>query len=307
MARSDTIRPVHGATAQCNGVELVYDAYGDADDPPVLLVMGLGTPRQGFDEELCRSIAAKGFRVIRFDNRDIGESTHLRDAPPPDLRAALMGDTSSAAYRLEDMADDAAGLLDALGIESAHVVGASMGGMIAQTLAIHHPQRVRSLVSIMSTVAPWIGAPREDVLAVLLAPPPRDRAGHEQRVLETWRTIGSPGFAFEEDRVRALARVIWDAGYDPLGVGRQLMAIQASGDRSEDLRQLDLPALVIHGDSDPLVQHPGGVATAEAIAGAELETIEGMGHDLPPELFERFAERIAELARRVDAGSPAPG
>lgn len=292
---------MEGMSAQANGVELVYDAYGDAADPTVLLIMGLGTPRWGYDEQLCRLIAERGFHVVRFDNRDIGDSTHLHNAPAPDLQAALSGDVSSASYRLEDMADDAAGLLDALGIDSAHVVGVSMGGMIAQTLVIRHPERARSLVSIMSTVAPWIGPPREDVLAILLAPPASDRAGHEQQVVDTWKAIGSPGFPTHEDRVRELARRIWEAGYDPAGVARQLIAIQASGDRTEALREVRVPTVVIHGDSDPLVQHPGGVATAEAIAGAELDTIEGMGHDLPVELFERFAERIAGLARRADA------
>jgi len=292
---------MEGATARANGLELVYDSYGDEADPTVLLIMGLGTPRYGYDEELCRLIAERGFHVVRFDNRDIGDSTHLHDAPPPDLQAALTGDVSSASYRLEDMADDAAALLDALGIESAHVVGVSMGGMIAQTLVINHRERVRSLVSIMSTPAPWIGAPREDVLGILLAPPPSDRAGHEQRVLDTWKTIGSPDFPFHEDRVRDLARRIWEAGYDPAGVGRQLIAIQASGDRTDALRGVEVPTVVIHGDSDPLVQHPGGVATAEAIGGAELDTIEGMGHDLPVALFERFADRIAGQARSVDA------
>ncbi len=296
---------MEGATAEANGIELVYDSYGEVADPTVLLIMGLGKPRYGFDEELCRLIAARGFHVVRFDNRDIGDSTHLHDAPAPDLQAALNGDASSAAYRLEDMADDAAALLDALGIESAHVVGVSMGGMIAQALVIRHPERVRSLVSIMSTVAPWIGPPREDVLGILLAPPPSDRAGHEQLAVENWKAVGSPGFPFHEERVRGLARRIWEAGYDPAGVGRQLIAIQASGDRTEALRRVEVPTLVIHGDSDPLVQHPGGAATAEAIRGAELETIEGMGHDLPVELFERFADRIAGLARRADAHATA--
>ena len=268
--------------------------------------MGLGTPRYGYDEPLCRLIAERGFHVVRYDNRDVGDSTHLHDAPPPDLQAAMAGDLSSASYRLEDMADDAAALLDALGLESVHVVGVSMGGMIAQTLVINHPERVRSLVSIMSTPAPWIGAPREDVLGILLAPPPSDREGHEQRVVDTWTTIGSPGFSFREDHVRGLARRIWEAGYDPAGVGRQLLAISASGDRTEALRRVEVPAVVIHGDSDPLVQHPGGVATAEAIPGAELDTIEGMGHDLPEELFETFADRIAGLAHRADAQAPAP-
>jgi pimeloyl-ACP methyl ester carboxylesterase len=294
---------VENARAQANGIELAYDSFGEEERPTVLLIMGLATPRFAFDEALCRLIADRGFHVVRFDNRDVGDSTHLHDAPAPDLGAALTGDTSSASYRLEDMADDAAGLLDALGVDSAHVVGVSMGGMIAQTLVINHPERVRSLVSIMSTVAPWIGAPREDVLGVLLAPPASDRAGYEQQAVDTWRTIGSPAFSFDEARVRELARRIWDSGYDPAGVGRQLVAIQASGDRAEALGRVDVPTVVIHGDADPLVQHPGGVATAEAIPGAELETIEGMGHDLPPELFELFADRIAGLARRVDASA----
>ncbi|CAA9486905.1 MAG: Beta-ketoadipate enol-lactone hydrolase [uncultured Solirubrobacterales bacterium] len=292
---------MEGASAQANGIELVYDGYGDPADPTVLMIMGLGTPRWGYDEELCRLIADRGFHVVRFDNRDIGDSTHLHDAPAPDLEAALGGDVSSASYRLEDMADDAAGLLDALRVESAHVVGVSMGGMIAQTLVIRHPERVRSLISIMSTVAPWVGPPREDILGILLAPPASDQPGHERQVLDTWKAIRSPGFPFHEDRVRELARRVWEAGYDPPGVARQLIAIQASGDRTEALRRVDVPTVVIHGDCDPLVQHPGGVATAEAIAGAELDTITGMGHDLPVELFERFAERIAELASRADA------
>jgi pimeloyl-ACP methyl ester carboxylesterase len=180
-------------------------------------------------------------------------------------------------------------------------VGASMGGMIAQTLAIHHPGRVLTLTSIMSTVAPWIGAPRPDVLALLLRPAPHDRAGHDEMLVDTWRAIGSPGFSFDEDRVRELARRTWESGYDPLGVARQLLAIQASGDRTAALGRLDVPTAVIHGDADPLIQLPGGEATARAIPGAELDVIEGMGHDLPVELFGRFADRIAGLARRSDA------
>ena len=288
-----------------NGIELVYDAYGDEAEPPLVLVMGLGVSRFGWDEDFCQRIAARGFHVVRFDNRDVGESTHMHDAPQPDLGAAFMGDTSSASYRLEDMADDTAGLLDALGFDSAHIVGVSMGGMIAQTLAISHPERVRSLTSIMSTIAPWVGAPREDVLALLLAPPPLDREGYERMAIETWRAIGSPGFSFKQDRVRELARRTWESGYDPTGVARQLLAIQASGDRTQACGKIDVPTLVIHGDSDPLVQPPGGEATARAIPGAEHEVIEGMGHDLPVELFDHLADRVADVARRAEAGAPA--
>ena len=286
---------------EANGIEIAFDAFGAPSDPPLVLIMGVGVPRFGWDEDLCRLLAGRGFRVIRFDNRDAGESTHLHDAPRPDLAAAYARDFSSAAYRLEDMADDTAGLLDALGIDSAHVVGASMGGMIAQTLVIHHRERVRSLTSIMSTASPAIGAPREDILPVLLEPAGRTQPEHEEMVVRTWSVIGSPGFRFDEQRIRELARRTWEAGYDPKGFLRQLLAILASGSRVEALRGVDVPALVIHGDADPLVQLPGGQATAEALPGAELEVIEGMGHDLPVELYDFFADRITALARRTDA------
>lgn len=283
-----------------NGIELVYEAFGDEADPPLLLVMGLGVPCFGWDDRFCRALAERGLWVIRFDNRDVGESTHLRAAARPDLGAALIGDTSSAAYRLEDMADDAAGLLDALGTESAHVVGASMGGMIAQVLAIRHPERVRSLTSIMSTVGP----PRPEAVEVLLAPPARTRGEYEQRIVDNWRLIGSPGFSFDEDRLRQLARRSWDAGYDGDGVARQLLAILALGDRSEALGAVEVPTVVIHGDSDPLIQPEGGRATAQAIAGAELDMVEGMGHDLPVELYERFSDRIAGSCSAPRRGAP---
>ena len=288
---------IEGGRVRANGIELALDAFGDGRDPPLVLLMGLGVPRLGWDEELCGMLAARGFWVVRFDNRDVGESTHLHDAARPDLAAALRGDTSSAAYRLEDMAEDTAGLLDALGIHAAHLVGASMGAMIAQTLAIRRPERVRSLTSMMSTVAPWVGPPRRDVAAVLFAPPARTRKEHEEAAIATWRLIGSPGFPFDEARVREQARWTWDVGYDPRGVARQLMAIQASGDRIEALRRLEVPTLVIHGEADPLIQLAAGEATAAAIPGARLEVIKGMGHDLPPELYGFFADRIEELAR----------
>lgn len=287
-----------------NGIELVYETFGDETDPPLLLIMGLGVPRFGWDDRFCRALAERGLWVIRFDNRDVGESTHIRGAPPPDLGAALTGDSSSASYRLEDMADDTAGLVDALGIESVHVVGASMGGMIAQTLVIRHPERVRSLTSIMSTVGLTVGPPRQDALEALLAPPAQSRGEHEQRIVDTARIIGSPGFSFDEDRLRELARSTWDAGYEADGVGRQLLAMLASGDRTEALRAVEVPTVVIHGDSDPLVQPEGGRATAEAIAGAQLDMVEGMGHDIPVELYARFADRIAGGVRRAETGAP---
>jgi pimeloyl-ACP methyl ester carboxylesterase len=298
---SQAARPTDTGRTAANGIELAYDVFGDGGGMPLILVMGLGVPRFGWDEAFCAMLVEQGFRVVRFDNRDVGESTHLHDAPRPDVAAAFAGDVSSASYRLEDMADDTAGLLDALRIDSAHVVGASMGGMIAQTLAIRRPERVRSVTSIMSTVAPAIGAPRRGVLPALLAPPARTLEATERSAVETWRLIGSPGFSFDEERVRALARRTWEAGYDPQGVARQLLAIQASGDRSEALAAVDVPTLVIHGEDDPLVQLPGGEATAHAIPGAQLDVIAGMGHDLPVELYERFAERIVALARHAES------
>jgi pimeloyl-ACP methyl ester carboxylesterase len=279
------------------GVEIAYETFGDPGDPPVLLVMGLATQMLGWPDELCAALAGRGHFVVRFDNRDIGLSTHLDDKPAADVGAILGGDTSTAAYTLSDMAQDAVGLLDALSIESAHVVGASMGGMIAQTIAIEHPERVRTLTSIMSTTGDRaVGAPTEAALAVLLAPPAPGREAAQDRTVETYRVIGSPGFPFDEAAIRERAGIAYDRANDPAGVSRQLAAIWVSGDRTPGLRELDVPTLVLHGEQDPLVQVDGGRATAAAIPGAELHVVDGMGHDLPTELLEDFAERISALA-----------
>ena len=240
--------------------------------------------------------------MIRFDNRDIGLSTHLHDAPPPDVMAAFGGDLSSASYRLEDMADDTVGLLDALGLDRAHVVGASMGGMIAQTVALRHPSRVRSLTSIMSTPGPKIGSATQEAMAVLLAPPATNRAEAVQRTLDTYAVIGSPGYPLDEQALAETAGTAYDRAYDPTGVARQLLAIHASGDRTEALAGLTVPTLVVHGDADPLVQVAGGHATAAAVPGAELLVIEGMGHDLPRPLWPQIVGAVADLADRADAG-----
>jgi pimeloyl-ACP methyl ester carboxylesterase len=266
----------------------------------MLLIMGLGVQMLGWDERFCRRLSERGFRVVRFDNRDVGHSTHLHDAPTPNLMAALAGDTSSAAYTLEDMADDAAGLIDHLGAEAAHVVGASLGGMVAQTLAARHPERVLSLASIMSSTGNrTVGQPLDTVLPVLLTPPPADRDAFVENSVRTFRAIGSPGYPIDERGLRALARASYDRSYDPAGVGRQLVAILASGDRTEALRSIEAPTVVIHGEEDPLIQVSGGDATARAIEGAKLVRIPGMGHDLPEALWPTFIDEIAENAARA--------
>jgi pimeloyl-ACP methyl ester carboxylesterase len=290
-------------TAQTNGIELAYETFGDPDDPALLLIMGLSTQLLHWREDFCRMLAERGFHVIRFDNRDIGLSTKIDDAPPPDVVAALQGDTSSASYTLDDMADDTAGLLDALGIDAAHVVGASMGGMIAQTLAVRHRGRVLSLVSMMSTTgAPAVGQARPEIVGpVLLSRPPSEREAYLDDVLEKWRLISSPGYPADEAELRELAGAAYDRSYHPIGTGRQLLAVIASGDRTETLRSIDVPTLVIHGADDPLIDVSGGRATAEAIPGAKLTIIDGMGHDLPRELWPSLVEAITEHARKAAA------
>jgi len=287
--------------AKANGIEIAYETFGERGARPLLLVMGLGTQMLAWHEDLCQQLADRGHFVIRFDNRDIGLSTHLSDAPPPDLMAAFTGDTSSASYRLEDMADDAAGLLDALEIDSAHVVGASMGGMIAQTLALRHRDRVRSLTSIMSTPSPAIGAATEEAVAVLLAPPASSRDEAVERSVLTYEIVGSPDYPLDVPWLTGVAGEAYDRAYDPLGVARQLLAIHASGDRTEALHGLRVPTLVVHGDRDPLVQLEGGRATAAAIPEAELLVLPGMGHNLPRELWPTILEAISRLTDRAES------
>jgi pimeloyl-ACP methyl ester carboxylesterase len=285
------------------GLDIAYESFGDPHLPTVLLAMGLGTQMLGWPDGFCDALMARGVAVIRFDNRDIGMSTHLTDAPAPDVRAALLGDPSSASYRLTDMAADVVGLLDALELDSAHLVGASMGGMIAQTAAIEHPRRVRSLTSIMSTTGdPSVGQPTQRAMAALLAPPAATRAEAIERTVSIVRVIGSPGFELDEADLRRRTGLAYDRANDPVGVGRQLVAIAASGDRTAALRSVSVPTLVLHGADDPLVNVSGGRATARAIPGAELVVFEGMGHHLPRELWAEIARYIGELVERAEVG-----
>ncbi|CAN5133000.1 alpha/beta hydrolase [soil metagenome] len=287
-------------TARVGDVELCWQEMGSQGDPPVLMVMGLGAQMILWPDELCALIAAQGFRVIRFDNRDAGRSTWLGGAPTASISEALRGSVPDGAYRLTDMAADTAALLDALGISAAHVVGASLGGMIAQTLAIEHPDRALSLASIMSTTGDRsVGRPTPTGLEALTSAPPADRDGYVEALVRARRLVGSPGFPFDEAFAREIAGRGWDRGYNPKGTVRQTVAIIASGDRTERLRKLDVPTVVIHGDSDPLIDISGGRATAAVIPGAELVVIEGMGHDFPAGARERVADEIVRNAARA--------
>lgn len=283
-------------------IQVAYESFGETDKPPVLLIMGLGVQMLNWHEGFCDELVARDLQPIRFDNRDAGLSTHFHNAPVPDFRAALAGDISSAAYNLSDMAADTVGLLDLLGLKSAHLVGASMGGFIAQTMAIEYPNRVRSLTSIMSTTGDLsVGQPSPEAMRMFAIPPPNTREEAMEHAVTVLRTVGSPGFALDEDEVRERAGMAYDRAYDKLGIARQAVAVIASGDRTAKLQSLKVPTLVIHGDSDRLCDVSGGRATAEAIKDAELVIIEGMGHNLPRALWPRIASLIADLVKRVEA------
>jgi pimeloyl-ACP methyl ester carboxylesterase len=282
-------------------VELCYETFGDPTDPTALLVMGLGTQMIGWHEDFCRALAGRGFHVVRFDNRDAGRSTHFEDVPAPTL-LQLVSRRVKAGYTLADMAGDAAGLLDHLGVERAHVIGASMGGMIAQTLAARHPDRVLSLASIMSNTGDrWRGQPAFAVYPVLLRAAPREKEAFVRHVMGVFTAIGSPGFDQDEADLRAQAELSWERGRDARAAPRQLAAILAGGDRTAELRRITAPTVVIHGTKDRLVRPSGGRATAKAIPGARLVTIEGMGHDLPRAAWPRIVDAIAENVARADA------
>jgi pimeloyl-ACP methyl ester carboxylesterase len=280
-------------------VELCFETFGDPEAPALLLTMGLATQMLGWHEDLCAALADRGFHVIRFDNRDVGRSQRM-DGAVPSLRQLLVRDKRAASYTLDDMAGDAAGLLDYLGIERAHVVGASMGGMIAQTMAARFPDRVLSLVSMMSnTGALWSGQPSPRLYHVLLKKPPRDRERYKDHAVWVFSRIGTPGFERDEEDLRRIAAMSYDRGINPAGTSRQLAAIIHSGDRTDLLRTITAPALVIHGTEDRLVPPSGGRATARAIPGARLLLIEGMGHDIPRGAWPQLLDGIEHNAARA--------
>ncbi len=284
-------------TARVGELELCYETFGAPEAPPLLLVMGLATQMILWDVEFCELLAAQGFWVIRFDNRDVGASTILRNAPIPTRWQLVTRDARAATYSLDQMAADAVGLLDHLGIDAAHVVGASMGGMIAQLIAINHPDRILSLVSIMSTTGNRrVGRPHPRTALRMLRRVPRDRDGYIEDHIETYRAIGSREFDFEEEHKRERARLCFDRGIHPAGSARQMAAIVTAADRTGSLARVRVPTTVIHGDADPLVNASGGRATAEAIPGAKLLLLPGMGHDLPRQLWPQIIDAIVHNA-----------
>ena len=290
------------AFAKSGELDICFETFGDPGHPPMLLIMGLGTQMIGWPDGFCTALAGRGYFVIRYDNRDVGRSTYLRDRRPPSLRQLILRDKRAAAYSLADMAADGIAVLDQLGLGRAHIVGASLGGMIAQTLAARFPERVLSLASIMSNTGHrWKGMPGLRIYPIFIRRPVRDREAAIEATLSTFKLIGSPEFETDDDELRRLADLSWDRGYNPAGSGRQLAAILAAGDRSRELATITAPTVVIHGTKDRMIPAAGGRETAKAIPGSRLLLIEGMGHDLPRGAWDRIIDAIADNARRAGA------
>jgi pimeloyl-ACP methyl ester carboxylesterase len=288
-------------TIEANNISITYDTFGNPDNPALLLISGLGMQMIGWDENFCKGIAAKGFWVIRFDNRDVGRSTKFDDAGVPDLmelmQQVMLGEQPEVRYSLLDMAKDAIGLLDALRIEAAHLVGASMGGRIVQMIAIHFPDRVKTLTSIMSTTGnPELPQPDPEVFGILFTKPPDSREEYIKYSVKIWNLLNGSFYPLDDELIRARAARAFDRSYYPWGTGRQLAAIMTAGSRNEDLKKLDIPSLIIHGDIDPLVPVEGGKETAAMIPNSKLLIIEGMGHNIPPQVAPQIIEAISDHA-----------
>ena len=284
--------------AAVNGLKIAYETFGDRSDPAVVLVMGLGTQMIAWPDSLCEQLAAAGRFVVRYDNRDVGLSTHLDDVPVPDVKDVLLR-RRRPAYRIDDLADDAVGLLDELGLDRVHMVGASMGGFIAQTVALKHPERLLSLTLMMtSTGSRRVGQAKPALAPLLLRKRGRlDRAAAIEAAVETFRLIGSKGALFEESHLRDLAGRSYDRSHDVRGYLRQLGAVIAQSNRTKALTRLQVPTVVLHGLHDPLVAVSGGLTLARLIRGAKFVGYSGMGHDLPPSLLPAFAEEILAISR----------
>jgi len=288
--------------ARANGIDICYEIFGEPTAEPMLLIMGLGAQMVLWDDAFCEQLAARGFRVIRFDNRDIGQSGKMtggkRLTPLELLKLRFLKIPVAAPYKIIDMARDTTGLMDVLGIKSAHLVGASMGGMIAQEIAISFPQCVRSLTSIMSTTGnPKVPGPTKEAAAMLMAPPPATKEEYFARFAQTWKILRVGSFPEDEALDPSRAARIFSRGLNPAGVGRQLRAILASGSRKARLSSVTAPTLVIHGTVDPLVRPEGGIDTAASIPGAKLLMIEGMGHAIPIPMWPQIIGAIADHAK----------
>lgn len=287
--------------AAANGIEIEYETHGDPGDPPLLLVMGLGCQLVWWHPDFVQSFVDRGFYVVVFDNRDVGLSTKIDTHL--DLLAQvtgyLQGQPIEAPYRLADMAADAWGLCDALGLERVNLLGGSMGGMIVQEMAIAHPERVLSLTSVMSTTGdPDVGQPTPEAVAVLLQESPTEREAYIEQTLANGRFLAGPVW-FDEDWIRERSARHYDRCFHPDGVTAQLLAIVTSPPRSDALRRLSVPALVIHGDIDPLVTFSGGERTAECLQGSEFLPLEDMGHDIPRHYWGTVIEHVTSLAARA--------
>jgi pimeloyl-ACP methyl ester carboxylesterase len=281
-------------------IRLCYQTVGEPDAAPMLLVSGIGSQMFSWPDGFCRLLAERGFFVIRFDNRDCGRSTWLPELGVPSVTRAFQKRLDDPPYLFADMADDCVGLLDALGISAAHLVGASLGAFVAQTLAIGHPERVLSLASLMSsTGSGQVGQPTEEAMEVLMSRPPSDLDDYVDSVVAARRVIGSTGFEQDDGWVRDFARRSFQRGLNPEGTRRQLVASICSGSRHERLSEIEAPTVVLHGTADTLIDKSGGIATAEAIPGAELVLIDGWGHDLVPGVWERIVHAITENTRRI--------
>jgi pimeloyl-ACP methyl ester carboxylesterase len=291
--------------ARNGSVEIYYETFGDRGDPTLVLVNGLGSQCINFRTEWCERFAARGFQVVRLDNRDVGLSTHFSDVTP-DLAALIAaltaGEPVTVPYRLSDMAADVVAVLDALGVERAHVMGLSMGGMIVQTLAIEHPRRLRSMTSVMSTTGELdVGQPSPEARARLFGAPATDRESAIANHLAGLRIWGSPGKVDEGAQAR-FAGEAFDRAFDPAGVGRQIMAVTASGSRADGLRRVEVPTLVMHGSADKLIDPSGGRRTAELIPGARFVLIDGMGHDYPQAYWDEWVELVTAHASAAGGG-----
>jgi len=289
---------------KANNIEIEYETFGKASDKALLLVSGLGGQMIVWDEDFIQLLVARGFYVIRFDNRDVGLSTKIEEAGEPNLMQSVIamqaGDPVESPYSLSDMADDAVGLLDALNIEKAHICGRSMGGMIVQLITLRHPARVLSLTSIMSTTAdPDLPRPSPEVGQALLTPFPPERDAMVENAIRMSRMIYGSGFPYDEAKGRKLAGRAFDRCFYPPGFGRQLLAVFAAENRKSRLASVTVPTLVIHGSDDPLVPVECGKDTHEAIPGSKLLIIEGMGHSLPPEAWVQISDAIAENAAKT--------